>query len=180
MAGGDQQERYRQMGYRIAGGAVEFYYVVFRTHKHTQQQEICLNGLFAWSNDLHDPARTIQRLAEQDANYRYSRLGPLPTRAQAEQQAITFALQIFGDATRYGIWGTGGLTELEDSDYREPRCKQRHGQLHHVLGLGDHDRLPFEAAKPMPLAAVLPLDPSVRAWLMTSFSGGITAAYTGQ
>ena len=37
--------------------------------------------------------------------------------------------------------------------------KQRHGQFHHVLGLGDNNRLPFEAAKPMTLATMIALDP---------------------
>lgn len=40
MLGGDQQERYGQMGYQIVGdGAVEFYYVAFRTKKQTRQRE---------------------------------------------------------------------------------------------------------------------------------------------
>ena len=36
--------------------------------------------------------------------------------------------------------------------------KQRHGQVHHGLGLGDDNELPFEAPKPMALAAMIPLD----------------------
>jgi hypothetical protein len=49
--------------------------------------------------------------------------------------------------------------DLSDVPMNPEPGKQRHGQLHHVLGLGDNDRLPFEAAKPMPLAAMIPLDP---------------------
>jgi hypothetical protein len=49
--------------------------------------------------------------------------------------------------------------DLSDVPIDPEPGKQRHGQLHHVLGLGDNDRLPFEAAKPMPLAAMIPLDP---------------------
>jgi hypothetical protein len=30
-------------------------------------------------------------------------------------------------------------------------CKQGDGQINHVLGLGDNDRLPFEAPEPMAL-----------------------------
>lgn len=121
VSGGDQQEHYKQMGYRIAGdGAVEFYYVAFRTHKQTKQRELCLNGLFSWSNDLHDPARTLHNQPEQDNAYRYSRLGPYPNRSQAEQKAIELAIQTSGDATGYGIWGTGGLSDIGNADYREP------------------------------------------------------------
>jgi hypothetical protein len=36
--------------------------------------------------------------------------------------------------------------------------KQRHGKVHHDLGLGDDNGLPFEAPKPMALAAMIPLD----------------------
>src|SRR5882724_1045789 len=36
--------------------------------------------------------------------------------------------------------------------------KQCHGEVHHGLGFGDNDRPPFEAAKPMPLAAMIALD----------------------
>jgi hypothetical protein len=49
--------------------------------------------------------------------------------------------------------------DLRDVPMNPAPGKQRHGQLHHVLGLGDNDRLPFEAAKPMPLAAMIPLEP---------------------
>ena len=39
---GDMQDFYRQQGYRIAPeGAVEFYFVSFRTNKTTGQQELC-------------------------------------------------------------------------------------------------------------------------------------------
>ncbi|MHC4197856.1 MAG: hypothetical protein ACYSRP_08115 [Planctomycetota bacterium] len=118
---GDMQEYYRGQGYRIAGdGAVEFYYIAFRTNKSTRQREICMQGLFSWSKDLHDPARTIQKLTQEDAGYRYNRLGPFPNRAQAEASAIQFATRIFGDPTRYGIWGTGGLRDIQSSDYRNP------------------------------------------------------------
>ena len=118
---GDMQSHYQNLGYRITGdGAVEFYFVAFRTHRQKNVLEICLNGLFSWSVDLHDPARTIQGLQEQDKKYRYSRFGPFPNRAQAEQKAIEFALQSFGDATRFGIGGTGGLSEIGNQDYRQP------------------------------------------------------------
>src|SRR5690348_4277769 len=41
---GDMQEYYHSQGYTIGGqGAVEFYYVAFRTNKSTQEREICLN-----------------------------------------------------------------------------------------------------------------------------------------
>jgi len=121
---GDMQETYRQRGYRIASdGAVEFYYVSFRTHKVNGSREICINGLFSWSNDLHDPALTMGRLAKEDATYRINRYGPFPTRAGAEGSAIQFATQIFGDPTRYGIWGTGGLRDIQVSDYRNPEFR---------------------------------------------------------
>jgi hypothetical protein len=117
----DMQAHYRSLGYRIAGdGAVEFYFVTFRTHRRSNVREICLNGLFSWSQDLHDPARTLQGLPDEDKDYRYSRLGPFPNRAQAEQKAIEFAMQSSGDATRYGIWGTGGLADIGNQDYRQP------------------------------------------------------------
>jgi hypothetical protein len=35
--------------------------------------------------------------------------------------------------------------------------EQAHGEVYHLCGLGNHDRLAFEAPKPMPLAAVIPL-----------------------
>ncbi|MGH8651254.1 MAG: hypothetical protein ACREUI_01685 [Burkholderiales bacterium] len=120
----DIQAHYRSQGYRIAGdGAVEFYYVVYRTNKQTNEREICVNGLFSWSQDFHDPARTIQNMAEQDDQYRYARLGPFPNRGQAEQKAIELAIQSFGDATRYGIWGTGGISAISNSDYRQPHFR---------------------------------------------------------
>lgn len=118
---GDMQEYYRQRGYRIAGdGAVEFYYVAFRTNKRTGLRELCLNGLFAWSQDLHDPARKMQKLDQEDREFRYNRIGPFPDRAQAEASAIRFAIQLFGDPTRYGIFGTGGLRDIQSGDYRQP------------------------------------------------------------
>jgi hypothetical protein len=121
---GDMQETYRQRGYRIgSNGAVEFYYVSFRTHKVNGSREICINGLFSWSNDLHDPALTMGRLVKEDANYRINRNGPFPTRAEAEGSAIQFAIRIFGDPTRYGIWGTGGLRDIQVSDYRNPKFR---------------------------------------------------------
>lgn len=121
---GDMQEFYRQQGYRIApDGAVEFYFVSFRTNKRTGQREICLNGLFAWSDDRHDPARKLQGLREDDNTYRYNRAGPFANRAIAEQSAITFAIQIFNDPTRYGIFGTGGLSQIQVGDYRNPRFR---------------------------------------------------------
>jgi hypothetical protein len=121
---GDMQDFYRQQGYRIAGdGAVEFYFVGFRTNKTTGQRELCLNGLFSWSNDLHDPARTLQGLPEEDRTFRYNRAGPFASRALAEQSAITFAIQLFNDPTRYGIFGTGGLSQMQVSDYRNPKFR---------------------------------------------------------
>ncbi len=117
----DMQAHYKKLGYRVeGGGAVEFYYVAFRTDISTNTKEICLNGGFSWSQDLHDPARTMQNMPEQDKQYRYSRLGPFPDRAQSEQKAIEFAMQSCNDATRYGIWGTGGLSDIGNSDYRQP------------------------------------------------------------
>lgn len=121
---GDKQEHYRRMGYPIAmDGAVEFYYVVFRTHIRTGMKELCLAGLFSWSNHFHDPAVTIQSLVDQDGEYRYSRLGPFPNRAMAESKAIEMSVQMFNDPTRYGIWGTGGLTQIGNSDYRKPNFR---------------------------------------------------------
>lgn len=121
---GDMQEFYRQQGYRIASdGAVEFYFVSFRTNKATGQQELCLNGLFAWSDDLHDPVRKLQRLQEEDNTYRYNRAGPFANRGLAEQSAINFAIQIFNDPTRYGIFGTGGLSQIQVGDYRNPNFR---------------------------------------------------------
>ena len=118
---GDMQEYYRRQGYRIVSdGAVEFYFVAFRTNKRTGAREICLNGLFSWSNDLHDPARTIQGLKPQDRDFRYNRIGPFPNRVQAEASAIRFATQLFNDPTRYGIFGTGGLRDIQSGDYRQP------------------------------------------------------------
>ncbi len=106
---GDMQEHYRRLGYTIGGqGAVEFWYVAFRTSKATQQREICLNGNISWSVDLHDPARTMRQFPQQDATYVYGRLGPFPTRGQAEASAIQLATQIFADPTRYGIWIVSG------------------------------------------------------------------------
>ena len=121
---GDMQAHYRNLGYHIAGdGAVEFYYVAFRTDRRTSQREICLGGLFSWSSDAHDPARTLHAMIEQDGKYRYARVGPFPNRMQAEQKAIELALQTFGDATRFGIWGTGGLSDINGSDYRQPHFR---------------------------------------------------------
>jgi hypothetical protein len=121
---GDMQEYYRQRGYRIVSdGAVEFYFVTFRTNKKTRQQELCLAGTFAWSDDLHDPARKLQRLREEDKTYRYNRAGPFANRGLAEQSAISFAIQIFNDPTRYGIFGTGGLRDIKVSDYRDPKFR---------------------------------------------------------
>lgn len=121
---GDMQDFYRQQGYRIApDGAVEFYFVSFRTNKTTGQREMCLNGLFSWSKDRHDPARTLQGLREDDSAYRYNRARPFANRALAEQSAITFAIQIFNDPTRYGIFGTGGLSQIQVGDYRNPRFR---------------------------------------------------------
>src|SRR5262247_4672262 len=53
---------------------------------------------------------------------------------------------------------------IECEDFRDVSIdpepgKQCQGEVHHGLGLGDHDRLPFEGAKPMPLAAMMALDP---------------------
>lgn len=121
---GDMQEYYKKRGYRIASdGAVEFYFVAFRTNKKTRQQELCLAGTFAWSDDLHDPARKLQRLQEEDKTYRYNRAGPFANRGLAEQSAISFAIQIFNDPTRYGIFGTGGLHDIKVSDYRKPKFR---------------------------------------------------------
>lgn len=121
---GDMQDFYRRQGYRIApDGAVEFYYISFRTNKSTGQREICINGLFSWSGDMHDPARTIQGLNEEDSTYRYNRAGPFANRSLAELSAINFATQIFNDPTRYGIFGTGGLSQIQVSDYRNPRFR---------------------------------------------------------
>ncbi len=118
------QAHYKSQGYTIAGdGAVEFYFVAFRTHLRTNVREICVNGSFAWSNDLHDPARTLQGMRQQDKEYRYSRLGPYPRRGPAEQKAAEVAIQYFSDATRYGIWGTGGLRDIGPQHYRDPRFR---------------------------------------------------------
>lgn len=119
---GDKQEDYRRMGYRIAGdGAVEFYYVVFRTGIRNGKKELCLVGNFSWSKHFHDPAVTIQALVDQDGQYRFSRLGPFPNRAMAESKAIEMSVQMFNDPTRYGIWGTGGVAQIGNSDYRNPK-----------------------------------------------------------
>lgn len=120
--GGDKQEHYRSMGYRIgSSGAVEFYYIVFRTQIQTGLKELCMAGNFSWSKDLHDPAVSIQSLVENDGKYRYSRLGPFPKRAMAESKAIELSIQMFNDPTRYGIWGTGGLSQIGNADYRKPK-----------------------------------------------------------
>jgi hypothetical protein len=37
-------------------------------------------------------------------------------------------------------------------------CKQRHREVHHLLRTIDDNRSAFEAAKPMPLSAMVPLD----------------------
>jgi hypothetical protein len=37
-------------------------------------------------------------------------------------------------------------------------CKQRHREIHHLLRTRDDNRSAFEAAKPMPLSAMVPLD----------------------
>ena len=103
------QQYYLQQGYQINyDGAVIFWYVAFRTSKTTQQREICMLGRLSYSDDLHDPARTMAKFAKEDATHRYNRLGPFPTRAQAEASAIQFATTIFGDPTRYGIWIVSG------------------------------------------------------------------------
>jgi hypothetical protein len=118
---GDMQDYYRKQGYRIASdGAVEFYYVAFRTNKVTGMRELCLNGLFSWSGDLHDPTRTLSKLGSEDGTYRYTRPGSFANRARAEASAVQFAVSIFNDPTRYGIWGTGGLGDIQGSDYRNP------------------------------------------------------------
>lgn len=120
----DMQQHYKQLGYRIAmDGAVEFYYVAFRTNIITGRREICLTGGFSWSNHFHDPALTIQSLPDQDSRDRYSRLGPYPNRAMAESKVVDSALQMFNDPTRYGIWGTGGLHEISTPEYRNPRFR---------------------------------------------------------
>ena len=121
---GDKQEYYRRMGYHISSsGAVEFYYVVFRTHLKTKEQGICMLGGFSWSQHRHDPAVTIQSMKEKDREYRYSRLGPFPNRAMAESKAIDMSVQMFKDPTHYGIYGTGGLKEISAADYRKPYIK---------------------------------------------------------
>jgi len=118
---GDMQHYYKSMGYRIASdGAVEFYYVAFRTQAATGQSEICINGGFSWSNHAHDPAVTIRSFPDHDRIYRYSRAGPYPNRAGAESVAMDKAIQMFNDTTRYGIWGTGGLHEINATEYRQP------------------------------------------------------------
>ncbi len=120
MSGGDMQQYYKQLGYRASSGAVEFYYIAFRTDRQMGKREICLQGGFSWSQHLHDPAVTIQSLPDQDSSYRYSRLGPYPNRAMAEPKAVDAALQMHGDPTLYGIWGTGGLDDIHTQDYRKP------------------------------------------------------------
>ncbi len=106
---GDMQDYYRRLGYTIGGeGAVEFWYVAFRTNKATQQREICMNGNISWSVDLHDPARTMRNFPQEDATYTYGRLGPFPTRGQAEASSIQLATQLFADPTRYGMWIVSG------------------------------------------------------------------------
>jgi hypothetical protein len=119
------QERYRRMGYTITGdGAVEFFYVATRRNVQTGEIQICLNVLWAWSPDVHDPVRTIGSLNASSSNnppgWRYNRIGPSPTRAAAEQTALTLAMQIFGDPTRYGIFGRGG-GPIPSADYRDPK-----------------------------------------------------------
>lgn len=107
-APGDMQDYYRRQGYQIPGGVVEFWYVAFRTSKATGEREICLEKNLSYSQDLHDPARTMGRFPQEDATYRYGRSGPFPNRAQAEGLAIQSATQLFGDPTRYGIWIVSG------------------------------------------------------------------------
>jgi hypothetical protein len=106
---GDMQDYYRRQGYVIGGsGAVEFWYVAFRTSQQTGEREICLQMSAAWSQDLHDPTRSMGRLPQQDGSYRYGRSGPFASRAQAEGSAVQAATQLFGDPTRYGIWIMSG------------------------------------------------------------------------
>ncbi len=116
----DKQQYYKNLGYRLAGdGAVEFYYVAMRTDKTNKRVEICLSGLFSWSSDYHDPSITM-RNQKQDINYSYSRLGPFPTRQEAEQKAVEYAMDAHKDPTAFGIFGTGGLHDIGSGEYRQP------------------------------------------------------------
>lgn len=116
----DMQQHYKNLGYRLApDGAVEFYYVAMRTHKTTKRVEICLCGLFSWSNHLHDPAVTM-RNQHNDGSYTYARFGPFATRQEAEREAVNHAAQLHHDPTAFGIMGTGGLHDIAAGDARAP------------------------------------------------------------
>ena len=116
----DMQQHYKNLGYRLAGdGAVEFYYVAMRTHKTTKKVEICLCGLFSWSGDQHDPAISMQKQHE-DNSFSYTRAGPFPTRQEAEQRAVDYAIKVHGDPTSFGILGTGGLNDIDAGEGRAP------------------------------------------------------------
>jgi hypothetical protein len=116
----DQGEYYRSLGYQVAGGALEFYYVAMRTHKTTQATQICLCGEISWSNDQHDPVVTMNKI-NKDRDYDYSRLGPYPHRAEAEKMAIDMSMKIFNVPTKYGIFSVQGPREMNGVASRDPK-----------------------------------------------------------
>jgi site-specific DNA recombinase len=75
---------------------------------------------------------------------------------QTELQLIIGHLEDFGE---YCLSNHIECEDLSDVPIDPEPGKQRHGQLHHVLRTRDDNRLAFEAPKPMPLAAMIPLDP---------------------
>jgi hypothetical protein len=103
------QQRYKNMGYEIAGdGSVIFYCVVARRNKISDVREVCVSGYNAWSVDVHDPVNTIARYANarlqhpyKDWEYYYR--GPFPSPAPAEDLASNIARNYFGDPTMYGL-----------------------------------------------------------------------------
>lgn len=116
----DRAEYYRSLGYQIGGGAVEYYFVSIRTHRTTQEIEICLCGGVSWSTDDHDPAVTMGKIKGQ-RDYDYSRLGPYAHRAEAEKMAIDMSMKMFNVPSKYGIFSESGPRELPPGTSRLPK-----------------------------------------------------------
>lgn len=120
----DMQAHYQNLGYRVASdGAVEFYYLTLATKGGSPIPGICVNGLFSWSNHNHDPAVTIRSLPKKQGEYALNRIGPFPHRSDCEMKAMDLAHQYHHNPSAYGIFGTGGLHEIADADYRDPRFR---------------------------------------------------------
>jgi hypothetical protein len=63
------------------------------------------------------------------------------------------------EGREYGLSNYIEGEDLRDVSIDPEPGKQCHVEVCHGLGLRNNDRLPFEAAKPMPLAAMIALDP---------------------